>query len=358
MECIKERLLLIAGSGSSKPLSNIGYLHSKVIDFLENVNTCLDIKPIAGDGSDRRFFRVQWEGQSFVVMYSPPDTPFRARENRAFDYFSNHLASNGIPVPKVYTSDQMKGIFLMEDLGDISLYNYIHHHPKARQLVYRKAIALLVHFQKKATFGINPDVCVDGSFYDPPFVLEKELEYFRRSFLCNFLGLSASWNSLKDDFCRLADLAGTSDSSSCIHRDFQSRNIMIKRGKLHVIDYQAMRYGPGEYDLAALLIDPYVGIPSHERWGLAKFYARLNKDFSFERYEVVSLCRNLQILAAFAFLGKEKGKSFFLRFIPKALKELSSNRHILVRLGFSSLCSWLNKAREKFLQFNSLCKKN
>jgi len=347
MEIIKEQLLHLPESGNFNSTEKFDRLYTEVFKFLRNSHTNLEIKPIVGDGSDRRFFRLQWGNRNLVVMYSPPETPFRARENIAFDYFSHYLASRSIPVPEVYISDTANGIFIMEDLGNLSLYDYIRRHSKARHTVYREVIKLLAHFHQNAIVNMNPAFCIDGSFYDSPFVLEKELEYFRRSFLCNFLGLPVLWNDLKDDFCRLADLAGTNDSSSCIHRDFQSRNIMIKEGKLFIIDYQAIRYGPSEYDLAALLIDPYIGMPLQERQNLIKLYARLKKDFSFSRYEIVSLCRNLQILAAFAFLGKEKGKPFFLEFIPRALKELGNKRPILSRLKLSSLCGWLDKAQEK-----------
>jgi len=347
MEIMKEQLSHLPKSGNFSSAEELDRLYDEVSGFLRNSHTNLEIKPIAGDGSDRRFFRVRWENRNFVVMYSPPETPFRARENIAFDYFSYHLAFRSIPVPEVYISDPANGIFIMEDLGDLSLYAYIRRHPKARYSVYREVVKLLAHFHQNAIVNMNPAFCIDGSFYDPPFVLEKELEYFRRSFLCNFLGLPASWNDLKDDFCRLADLAGTNDPSSCIHRDFQSRNIMIKEGKLFIIDYQAIRYGPSEYDLASLLIDPYIGMPLQERQNLIKLHARLKKDFSVSRYEIVSLCRNLQILAAFTFLGKDKGKPFFLEFIPRALKELGNKRSILSRLKLSSLCGWLDKAQEK-----------
>lgn len=307
----------------------------------------LRIEAITGDGSDRSFFRVRAGTNSFVLMYNPPEDSWRLRENAAFGYLSRYLLAKGIPVPRVYFCDAQNGFFLMEDLGDVSLHSYIIKHPEARKTVLRKAIRLLASFHESAGRDLDSSFLLDGGLYSPEFVLEKELEYFRRSFLCDFLGIHVSWMFLRDDFSKLAEVAGSYEDSSCIHRDFQSRNIMIKQGKLRLIDYQGMRYGPCEYDLASLMIDPYMGISAKERLSLIQLYSRLRKSFSPARYEVVSLCRNLQILAAFAFLGKQKGKTFFLRFIPRAWKELIRNRSMLVHLGLKNLLNVLNLAENR-----------
>lgn len=308
----------------------------------------LSILPIAGDGSDRRFFRIKLNDKTLVLMWSPPsENAFRLKENIAFSYISSFLASSGIPVPEVYFSDPYNGVFLMEDLGDLTLHRYVIKTPRSRRVVYKKVIKLLVQFHERSSDGVDSRHFIDGDSYSPSFVLEKELEYFRRSFLCSFLEIPASWNSLKDDFFRLSELAGTCETTSCIHRDFQSRNIMIKHGKLRLIDYQAMRYGPCEYDLASLLIDPYVEMPVNERNNLVKLYISQRKSFSPARYEAVSLCRNLQILAAFAFLGTHKKKPFFLTFIPKAWKELRRRRAFIASLGLYRLSYWLDYVEDK-----------
>ncbi|MCX7822079.1 MAG: phosphotransferase [Syntrophobacterales bacterium] len=343
METIIEKSLHQKESGNSK----LPAIIREILRTLYPESEDLLLFPIAGDGSDRRFFRVKLKTKTFVLMYAPSDNPLRLRENLAFSYLSAYLASHRIPVPEIYFSNPSKGIFLMEDLGDLSLHTYTLKNPQSRQIAYRKAVELLVKFQIRATNGVEARFFIDGESYNPSFVLEKELEYFRRSFLCDFLGLPVSWGDLKDDFFRLSELAGTHETTSCIHRDFQSRNIMIKDGKLRLIDYQGMRYGPGEYDLAALVIDPYVDLPLRERRTLIRLYARLGKGFSPSRYEAVSLCRNLQIIAAFSFLGKQRGKTFFLGFLPRAWKELKGRRSTLWCLRLSRLSHWLDLAEDK-----------
>ena len=57
-----------------------------------------------------------------------------------------------------------------------------------------------------------------------------------------------------------------------IHRDFQSQNIILRNGQAHLIDFQGMRPGLAEYDLASLLYDPYVSLAAAERTELLEFY--------------------------------------------------------------------------------------
>ncbi len=49
-----------------------------------------------------------------------------------------------------------------------------------------------------------------------------------------------------------------------VHRDFHSRNIMFKRGRVSVIDYQDARVGAITYDLVSLLKDVYVKLKRYE----------------------------------------------------------------------------------------------
>jgi hypothetical protein len=110
-----------------------------------------------------------------------------------------------------------------------------------------------------------------------------------------------------------------------MHRDFQSRNIMVKDGRLRVLDFQTAHRGPGMYDLASLLKDPYHPVePGSRKTLLMEVYYRVIGDGSepeggFEgfndRFLLAGIQRNMQALAAFSYLGMKKGKTEFLRYI-------------------------------------------
>ena len=104
---------------------------------------------------------------------------------------------------------------------------------------------------------------------------------------------------------------------------------MIKDGRLRVVDFQGARLGPLGYDVAALLIDPYVSLsPERQEEFLAYYLQELQKKVAVDeeawrrQYSYLALSRNLQILGAFGFLTRAKKKAHFDRYIPGALREL------------------------------------
>ena len=115
-----------------------------------------------------------------------------------------------------------------------------------------------------------------------------------------------------------------------VHRDFQSQNIIVRHGQAYLIDFQGMRTGLPEYDLASLLYDPYVDLAAGERDELAEYYCekqRGNGVVANDFREILRLCamqRLMQALGAYGFLGLVKGSESFLKFIPAALKSLCS----------------------------------
>jgi len=119
------------------------------------------------------------------------------------------------------------------------------------------------------------------------------------------------------------------DNDFFLHRDFQSRNLIIKHDKIGVIDWQGARLGPLQYDLASLLIDPYVGLTKDEQMVLYDYYLtvlekylpRISPSFT-EHYPYLAIQRNLQILGAFSYLSKIQGKKRFLTYVSPALRSV------------------------------------
>jgi aminoglycoside/choline kinase family phosphotransferase len=134
---------------------------------------------------------------------------------------------------------------------------------------------------------------------------------------------------LAPDFERLLTGALPPGPNYFLHRDFQSRNLFITNGRLRVIDFQGGRLGPLGYDLASLLIDPYVNLSPARQQEFLDYYLYLIKTrvevdpAAFrEQYYHLALCRNLQVLGAYGYLTKVKGKAYFARSIPVAMEGL------------------------------------
>jgi aminoglycoside/choline kinase family phosphotransferase len=288
------------------------------------------VAPLCGDGSDRKFFRIFGTSRSLIGLLSPrrvewPETD----ENDSYFLIGNHLLSKGLPVPRILHADTAGGRFLLEDAGDLHLQRFGLDRTSRLESIYSHVIRMLGALHRKAPEGFEPQFCFDSAVYDPAFVYERELEYFRNSFVNDCVGLETGADELRPDFEAIAEEAGVRESSLVFHRDFQSRNIMVHHAGLRLIDFQGMRFGPPAYDLASLLIDPYVKLPNRLQdrllwayWSSTgrRFY--LSKADFILKYDAVRLARNLQILGAFGFLGVTKKKKHFLHYVPFAFEQL------------------------------------
>lgn len=288
-------------------------------------------QPLAGDASDRRFFRLL--GSPTVILLHHPKPPgLGVNENDSYFHLGRHLRAQGAPVPEIYDYCREEGWLLLEDLGDISLEAAIKREGREDQVRfrYRQALEILVTMQIRGQEGFEPTWCFDTPVVHRPFLWERELGYFVRAFLQGYLGLKVEIDDLAPDFERLLTGALPPAPNFFLHRDFQSRNLMIKNGRLRVIDFQGGRLGPLGYDVAALLIDPYVNLsPAWQEELLAHYLDLLeerlpgvDREAFTGQYRHLVLCRNLQILGAFGYLTRVKQKVNFARYIPAAVAGL------------------------------------
>jgi hypothetical protein len=291
------------------------------------------ITNVFGDGSDRRFFRIFHGTSSLIGLISPRVKKDSTDENDSYLLIGNHLFSKRLPVPQILYADAGEGRFLLEDAGDLHLQTFVRTRRTRLESIYNHVVAMLGELHRKAPRGFEPEFCFDSPLYDPAFVYKRELEYFRKYFINGFLGLEIGPDELRSDFETLAEAAGEVKSSLVFHRDFQSRNIMVHRARLWMLDFQGMRFGPPAYDLASLLIDPYVSIPGRLQdklvsryWASTGKFLGVSRGRFIRKFTAVRLARNLQILGAFGFLGMVKEKRQFLSYIPSAFEQL--NRHL------------------------------
>ena len=197
------------------------------------------IEPLCGDGSDRKFFRISCGPSSLVALISPGTRKDATGEDDSYLLIGNHLHSKGLPVPRILYADAREGRFLLEDAGDLHLQNFVRFRRNNLEPVYTHVIKLLAALHTKAPKGFEPGFCFDSALYDPSFVYERELEYFRKSFINGCMGFEIGPDELRPDFETLAEAAGVQRSSFVFHRDFQSRNIMVRRGRLWLLDFRA-----------------------------------------------------------------------------------------------------------------------
>ncbi len=319
----------------------------QILDFLHKEGFVADIEkvslaPLAGDGSSRMFFKIKtgMNGIFCGVLPGNENVKKGIAEAHAAYNIGSHLQKRGIPVPAIHAFNPENGFILFEDLGDTLLYDELQERKnKSGQQVweltkerYKEIIELLLYMQISGSVRFDRKWCWDTQRYDKKLMLEKESGYFMQAFCRDLLGMQNFSPKLSDEFKQLAGRAARQPAVYFLHRDFQSRNIMVAAGEVRFIDFQGGRLGPLGYDLASLLIDPYAQIPAEIQQELLDHYLEQLctyglDDLAFLRgYKSLALQRNLQILGAFAFLSEHKQKVFFKQFILPATYSL---QHLL-----------------------------
>jgi N-acetylmuramate 1-kinase len=291
----------------------------------------LRLKTLQGDGSDRKVVRLFTGRKTFIVVSHPRGRQGLPSENDSFYFIGLHLKNQGLPAPRIYTYDARAGLFLLEDFGDRSLETLVKTttDPQAIMKIYRQIVDLLVRIQIEGSLGFEGRWCYDTPQFDGLFSWERESLYFIRSFLKDYLGIRPFPRPAGKEFRAIASLVNREKGKVFLYRDFQSRNIMDAPSGFGLIDFQGGRWGPPQYDLASLLIDPYVSLPPAMQEALLAYYLdRLSSFINLDRfaflanYEYIAFQRNLQILGAFSFLSRKKGKSYFEAYIPAAVESL------------------------------------
>ena len=289
---------------------------------------------LKGDGSDRTWYRVTRGNDSLVMVDHDPCAEPEVCEADSFAAIGRHLYDRGIPVPRIFAYDRPSGLLVLEDLGDLNLQRLVHRSVNAEEVDrhYRSVIDLLIVMGVEGAKGFDIKHTYQTPYYDRELILEKESRYFVNAFLNGYLGLKTEFENYQGEFELLAQGAIEHPYNGLLHRDFQSRNILVKQGSYYFIDFQGARLGPLLYDLASLLIDPYVALPQTVQDRLLEYYLKrlsdhmtVDEDKCLHAYQHCAINRNLQIMGAFAFLSRNKGKKTFENYIPPALESLKRN---------------------------------
>ncbi len=292
------------------------------------------LNPLAGDGSSRLFFRIRTgNGASFCgVLPGAEDTAKGRAEALAAFNIGTHLKKRGIPVPEIHAFDPESGFILFEDLGETHLHDELERNKEnsgertwvRTREIYKEIVELLLYMQISGSVRFDRKWCWDSQRYDKKLMLERESGYFLQAFCRDMLGIKDFPVKLNSEFKELAGRASRQPAVYFLHRDFQSRNLMVVGGNIRIIDFQGGRLGPLGYDLASLLIDPYAQIPAEIQEELLEHYLEhlctygLDDLAFLKGYRSLALLRNLQILGAFAFLANQKHKIFFRQYILPA----------------------------------------
>jgi aminoglycoside/choline kinase family phosphotransferase len=281
------------------------------------------VEPIDKGGSDRKFYRIRLGASQSVILvkYSAA-----REENLRYAQIALFLNSLGVRVPQIYYHDQAEGLLWMEDLGDRDLFSFQSETWDVRRRLYESALneVHILHregMQRLADAGIPIEKEFDAQLY------LWEQRYFFENCLRRHFDVAPQEI---EPWLRHPSLVQAAEELGArprvlVHRDFQSQNIIIREGAAALIDFQGLRPGLAAYDIASLLYDPYVELSEQQRGELAGYYLEGAGSGEENFLHVLRLCamqRLMQALGAYGFLGIDRGKTGFLKFIPRALDSL------------------------------------
>ncbi|MBQ4594003.1 MAG: phosphotransferase [Akkermansia sp.] len=295
-----------------------------------------DLQLIVAGASGRVIMRVCPGGEpcGIIGVYW---TAARA-DNGSFVDAARGLAAHGVRVPQILRyrdAGQGCGTCLVQDMGSADLLG-LKNAPWAQLYPAYCSAIQAVH----ALHSLTPDWPLQPEFDATMYRWEQG--YFAEHFLGRHCGLSAR------DFMELPATQQTADYLAGlprvpVHRDFQSQNIMLQGEVAYLIDFQGMRYGRAEYDLASLVYDPYMELTAQQSDVLIAAYAQITGSAVQQPiFYACALQRLMQALGAYANIGYNQQRDWYLNMIPAGVAAL---RHVATRTPVESpaypLSQWL-----------------
>ncbi len=281
----------------------------------------IKIAPIEKGGSDRKFYRIRCSSEQSLILVK---YNLEREENRHYVEIAQFLETHGIHAPRIYYHDTDEGLIWLEDLGERDLFSYRDEPWLVRRAFYDSALD-----EVRKLHDLPESICIEMRQHLPAefnaALYSWEQSYFFENCLGRYFQIEparlerlAALPALSEIAQRLAQLPRV-----LVHRDFQSQNILVRNGQAYLIDFQGMRPGLPQYDLASLFYDPYVDLSEAERDELLEHYCGEKPGADFlETLRLCAMQRLMQALGAYGFLGLVKDYKHFLQYIPKAVRSL------------------------------------
>ena len=301
---------------------------------------------LPGDGGHRKYTRIKADKQSFILMSC-------GKKDISLKHFVEiqKRLKPLVFVPELFHLDLDLGLLLLEDLGNQSLEQFFFQ--KGAELsfpLYHQALIQLIGFQNKV-HPLKTDLLFDKAF----FLKENEMAiyhlqtYINHSYKKINLFNEKSPMNFKKDMEKLLSNFKRKDYVYC-HRDYHSRNLMLKKNKVILIDFQDAGLGPWFYDLTSLLYDSYVPLDSLNKKELSAFYFEnlpsvlKKKALSLSHIELMTklqfLQRGFKACGCFAAFKNRDKKSTHLKYIKPTLYLL---QRVALELSYKGIHQYIKQ---------------
>lgn len=284
-------------------------------------------RAVAGDASFRRYFRLEVDGRSLILMDAAPP----GEDIRPFMDVCRRLRSAGLHAPEIVHADRLNGFLLLEDLGDRLYRDWLDESNVdavfSELFDILKTLALTVETVDLPLFSVRK--------------LRRDMDLFPEWYLGRHRTAMPrqEFDALWDGFCdRIIDSA-LKQPQCFVHRDFHSCNLLRTAGNgVGIIDFQDAVIGPVSYDFVSLVWDRYIPWPRPqiEAW-MDAFRMKLGLDMEahqWRRYcDLMGLQRNIKIVGIFARLHYRDGKAGYLEMIPRFYEYVTGTLRLYPEFG-------------------------
>lgn len=276
--------------------------------------TPITMIPIKRGASGRTIARVKTPVHADFIGIHWTD---EREDNAQFVPIAEFLKKARFNVPEILFDRSQHNVALIEDLGDTDLLSMKNQPFKERLPYYRSALEQIDRlFYARVPKDLELMPPFDADLY------RWEQKYFFDYFVEDFLKESPVSLEKDETFVEMAEGLGASHKH-LVHRDFQSQNLLINDGKLYMIDFQGLRRGRQEYDLASFIFDPYMDHSDDEREELLDLW----EDISDERPETslfhkCAAQRLMQALGAFGNIIENRRDDWYRPQVPVAMRSL------------------------------------
>lgn len=292
-----------------------------------------NIEKLTGDASTRKYYRIWTSKRSYVACLDNPVTDLS--DEPTFLQLQRILHAENVRVPLIYDKELATGYILEEDLGDVTFLKEISQIDKISDEYdfYLKAIDLMASIHK-----IDTSKYKNENFTKLAFDTEKlyaEMEFTKKYFLKSYLGVDVSTAAIEKLYAKLYEMCFTlsGEPRVLVHRDYHSRNLMIKDGEQVVIDFQDARMGTPLYDLVSLLEDCYYSIDDENKKNLIQYYyktyyQKFDPTKSFEQfkslYDMMTIQRIFKAIGSFSYIYADRKDLRYIKYIGFSFEKVRS----------------------------------
>ena len=280
-----------------------------------------EIRPLAGDASFRRYFRVHRAGgETAVLMDAPPEH----EDIGPFLTVAGHLLDRGFCPPRPLAVDREKGLLLLEDFGDDRVGPLLQREPHREREIYESAVAILARLAAQPAPADLPP-------YDDS-AMEREVRLFPEWYVpaleipVDEGAFLPAWRAVWGDVLRVAE-----ETPVLVLRDYHADNLMVlpDRSELGLLDFQDALAGHAAYDLVSLLQDARRDVAPELEEAMIDFFCEqanvADRRLFRAHYEILGAQRNTKILGIFTRLWKRDGKPFYPTMHPRIWNYLERN---------------------------------